>query len=115
MDQAIQRELEIIKAGILETVPAEAIYLFGSYAYGNPTKDSDLDIYVVVPDDVQQNPLDIGADIRVALYKKVGMPMDLMIGKSSAFRRRAAGPTLQRTIARDGVRLHKKTSRLCKR
>jgi len=38
----LQRELGIIKNGILETVPTKAIYLIGSYAYGNPTEDSDL-------------------------------------------------------------------------
>ena len=52
MEQKIQQELDIIKENVLKTVPAEAIYLFGSYAYGTPEKDSDLDIYVVVPDDV---------------------------------------------------------------
>jgi len=50
MDEAIKRELEIIKKGILQTTSVEAIYLFGSYAYGTPHKNSDLDIYVVVPD-----------------------------------------------------------------
>ena len=106
MEQRIQRELDIIKDGILKTVPAEAIYLFGSYAYGTPNADSDLDIYVVVPDSVQENPLDVGADIRLHLYKKADMPIDLMVGKSSIFKRRAAGPTLQRKIAREGVLLY---------
>ena len=106
MEQHVQRELDIIKNWILHTVPAEAIYLFGSYAYGTPTEDSDLDIYVVVPDSVQQNPLDIGADIRTALYKKTKLPIDLMVGKSSVFKSRALGSTLQRTIARDGVLLY---------
>ena len=46
MNQQVQKELELIKESVLKTVPAEAIYLFGSYAYGTPTEDSDLDIYV---------------------------------------------------------------------
>ena len=50
MEQRIQHELDVIVEGILQTVPAEAIYLFGSYANGTPNEDSDLDIYVVVPD-----------------------------------------------------------------
>jgi len=66
MEQRIQRELDIIKDGILETVPAEAIYLFGSYAYGTPGEDSDLDIYVVVPD------MDIDlVDLRGAIRKRL--------------------------------------------
>jgi len=106
MDQKVQENLDIIKENVLKTVPAEAIYLFGSYAYGTPNKDSDLDIYVVIPDTIQENPLNVSAEIRIALYKKLGMPMDLMVGKSSIFKRRSEGPTLQRTIARDGVLLY---------
>ena len=51
MHKQIQNEINVIKESILQTVSAEAIYLFGSYAYGTPGEESDLDIYVVVPDD----------------------------------------------------------------
>ena len=106
MEQRIQRELDIIKDGILQTVPAEAIYLFGSYAYGAPNKDGDLDIYVVVPDNIKQNPLDISADIMTGLYKKIKTPLDLLVGKSSVFNSRKEAPTLQKAIVRQGVLLY---------
>jgi predicted nucleotidyltransferase len=82
MEQHIQRELDIIKDGILETVPAEAIFLFGSYAYGTPGEDSDLDIYVVVPD-MDIDLVDLRGAIRKRLRNKRTMPMDLLVGKSS--------------------------------
>jgi predicted nucleotidyltransferase len=106
MEHRIQRELDIIKDGILQIVPAEAIYLFGSYAYGTPNEDSDIDIYVVVPDDIKQNPLDISADIMTGLYKKIKTPLDLLVGKSSVFNSRKEAPTLQKAIARQGVLLY---------
>jgi predicted nucleotidyltransferase len=106
MEQIVQRELDIIKESVLDTVPAEAIYLFGSYAYGTPNADSDLDIYVVVPDTITQNPLDISADIMTKLYKKIQLPLDLLVGRSSVFHRRKEAPTLQKTIARQGVLLY---------
>ena len=106
MDEAILRELEIIKEGILQTVPAQAIYLFGSYAYGTPHKDSDLDIYVVVPDSLEGHPVEMNAEILDHLYKKIQMPIDLMVNRASIFERRRQGPTLQRTIANKGVRLY---------
>jgi len=106
MDEAIQRELELIKEGILQTVPAQAIYLFGSYAYGIPHKDSDLDIYVVVPDDLDGHLLEMNAEILDNLYKKTQMPIDLMVNRASIFKRRSQGPTLQRTIANKGVMLY---------
>ncbi|MCL2694931.1 MAG: nucleotidyltransferase domain-containing protein [Clostridiales bacterium] len=105
MDERIQRELEIIKESVLNAVPAEAIYLFGSYAYGTPTEDSDLDIYVVVPE-TAGDLVDIGAAIRKESRHKRTMPMDLLVGRSSVFNRRKDGPTLERTIAQKGVSLH---------
>jgi len=105
MEQRVQQELDLIKESVLKTVPAEAIYLFGSYAYGTPTEDSDLDIYVVVPDGAD----DLGelqADIRMALWRKKSHPLDLLMGYSSVFNRRKDGPTLERVIARDGVLLY---------
>ena len=109
MDENIQRELEIIKEGVLQTVPnTEAIYLFGSYAYGTPHKDSDLDIYVVVPDDMEWHPVEISADIYYDLYvnRKLSVPADIMVNRASIFKRRSQGPTLQRTIATKGVRIY---------
>jgi predicted nucleotidyltransferase len=43
---AVQVELDALTKVIVETVPVEQIYLFGSYAYGTPPKDSDLDLYL---------------------------------------------------------------------
>ena len=42
-------KLEIIKK--LEPLNLNQIILFGSYAYGTPHKDSDIDLYVVTNDD----------------------------------------------------------------
>lgn len=39
-------DIDELKQAILERV-----ILFGGYAYGNPTEDSDIDLYVVTKDD----------------------------------------------------------------
>ena len=47
-------DIEAIKKEIIELLKPlnlEKIILFGSYAYGNPTEDSDIDLYVVTKDD----------------------------------------------------------------
>jgi predicted nucleotidyltransferase len=51
MDVFMDR-IDNIKESILKFVPARYIYLFGSHAYGNPTEKSDIDIYVVTPDHI---------------------------------------------------------------
>jgi len=51
----LAEKTDIIKKTILKYVQAKYIYLFGSYAYGNPTEDSDIDIYVVTPDNINNS------------------------------------------------------------
>jgi len=105
MNERIQQELELIKKSVLDAVPAEAIYLFGSHAYGTPREDSDLDIYVVVPDDSAELS-DIRASIRKNARYRQKMPMDLLVVRSSVFNRRKNGPTIEKTIAERGVTIH---------
>ena len=105
VDQNIQKELELIKESVLKTVPAEAIYLFGSYAYGTPNEESDFDIYVVVPENAGDL-IELQADIRMDLRGKRSRDMDLLMGRPSVFNRRKNGPTLERVIAQKGVLLH---------
>ncbi len=50
MNTIIQAEMDTLKEIIINTVPVEQIYLFGSYASGTPHKNSDLDLYVVLSD-----------------------------------------------------------------
>ena len=105
MDMKIQNEINLIRDSILQTVPAEAIYLFGSYAYGTPREDSDLDIYVVVPDDTDDL-VECCADIRGLVCEKKTLPLDLLIGRLSVFNHRKTVPTLEKVIARKGMVLY---------
>ena len=107
INSKIQKELDLIKESVLKVIPdTEAIYLFGSHAYGTPHKDSDLDVYVVIPDIVDINTLDVSVDIRMDLCKRKTMPMDLLVGKSSVFNRRKKHLTLENTVAEEGVLIY---------
>jgi len=101
----MQNEVSLIKECILQATPVEAIYLFGSYAYGTPNEESDLDIYVVVPDETTDL-FELQADIRGLLWKKKSVPLDLVMRRSSVFNHRKHGPTLERTIAQKGTVLY---------
>jgi predicted nucleotidyltransferase len=41
-------QIEQVKERLIKTYDPLAIYIFGSYAWGNPTEDSDLDLLIVV-------------------------------------------------------------------
>jgi len=97
-------DLELFKENVLEIVPAEAIYLFGSYAYGTPNEDSDLDIYVVVPDNMDDLS-ELYGKINL-LWRRKPVSLDLLMNHSSVFNRRRNGPTLERTIVQKGTILH---------
>ena len=105
MDVAIQSDLDLIKESVLQTIPAEAIYLFGSYAYGTPNEDSDIDIYVVVPDGTTELG-ELYADIVGLIGRKRVFELDLLMGHSSVFNRRKNGPTLERVVAQKGTMLY---------
>lgn len=49
MQRITEQLIEEIKDRIVSAVQPEKIILFGSYAYGTPTKDSDLDLLVIMP------------------------------------------------------------------
>jgi predicted nucleotidyltransferase len=104
MDIKIRNDLELFKEKILKIVPVEAIYLFGSYAYGTPNDESDLDIFLVVPDDITDLS-ELYADIRL-LWRKNSVPIDLLISRSSVFNRRMNGATLEKMVAQKGTLLY---------
>ena len=70
---------------IVNAIPVEQIYLFGSYAYRTPHNDSDLDLYVVIKDDIPVRDLDDELQIRMVLTHKKSMPVDVIAKKKKDF------------------------------
>ena len=102
---AIQNELDFITATIKANTVPESIYLFGSYANGVPKADSDIDIYVVVPDS-EVNTIELCAKINLDLAQKKTLPIDLLIGKKSIFENRKDRLTFENIIANEGVKIY---------
>lgn len=103
--ESLQKELEPVCRIITETVKAEAIYLFGSRAYGIPTDDSDYDLCVIIPEN-SMRPADAVKAIRRALFSAQSVPLDVIVYRSNAFHQRAEHASLERKIAREGVLLY---------
>ena len=78
----------------------QKIYLFGSYAYGNPTKDSDLDVCVVL-DNVEER-LKIVIDIQRALLHNKIFECDLLVYKQEQFYRSKNPMSIEHTIMEKG-------------
>lgn len=84
----------------------QKIYLFGSYAYGKPTLDSDLDICVIL-DNVEERP-DIYVDIDVALFDKNIIECDLLVYIEKEFYGAKNPRGVEYTIMEKGILLYER-------
>jgi len=79
------------------------VILFGSYAYGRPTKDSDVDLLVVMPH--RGSGPDVATKIRLACPRKFAM--DLIVRRPAEIRRRLRmGDSFLREVTLKGIVLH---------
>jgi predicted nucleotidyltransferase len=97
----ISEKIENIKDSILKHVPAKYIYLFGSYANGNPTDNSDIDIYIITPDSVN-NFSELYTKIKLDLSDKKIFFIDLLLNTESKFNSRKINHIFERTISQKG-------------
>ncbi len=75
-------KLDIIKK--LKPLNPYKIILFGSYAYGNPSKDSDIDLYIVTNDEFMPQTWKQKSEIQHKISKAIRdlmkkYPIDLII------------------------------------
>src|SRR5574344_2093641 len=105
MDSVTDKELKEITDAIVKTVPAEKVYLFGSYAYGTPNADSDFDIYVVLPDN-SLRPLEAMQKIGGVLFHIQKRSVDILAQKTSRFTELSQYPGLENTVLTKGIKLY---------
>jgi predicted nucleotidyltransferase len=80
-----------------------AVILFGSYAYGRPTADSDVDLLVVMP---HRGP-SAKAATRIRLACPRDFPLDLIVRSPAELRRRLEkGDSFLRQVMNQGLVLH---------
>ena len=80
-------DIELLKNDVVKRLKPfrpEKIILFGSYAYGTPNEDSDVDLYIVTNDDFLPQSWREKADIYLKFSNKLkdlqkGIPIDLIV------------------------------------
>ncbi len=90
---------------LVEAYQPEAIYLFGSYAWGNPQPDSDIDLLVIVKDDaLEENKKGLKGQYALA---DLILPKDLLVTTKSNFSQRATHPsTLYYKINKEAIKIY---------
>jgi len=103
----INQEIRDITNAIIAAVPVLQIYLFGSYAKGTATENSDYDFFVVIPDDgMRQIEAMQAISNDISLYEKK-RPIDLLVGRKSRFDERKNWlATIEREVINTGVKLY---------
>ena len=81
------------------------IYLFGSYANGTYTKDSDFDFYVVV-DDSRTDLVSLMTQAYKSIRGVKQHPVDILVGTQSRFNEHKERATLEREVAQKGMLLY---------
>ena len=93
--------IEEVKNRLITTYNPVAIYLFGSYAWGSPTEDSDLDLLIIVDhsDEKSYKRSIPGYDVLFGL----GISKDLIVAAQEEFLRRSSDvTTLEYKIKNEG-------------
>lgn len=98
-------EIEELKDQFVKQLSPIRVYLFGSYANGTYTDESDLDFYIVVSDEVN----DI-ADLTTKAYRSIRRikqhPVDIVVGTKTRFDKRKNIPSVENEVYQKGVLLY---------
>ena len=99
----LESELKKLASKIKEITPATKIYLFGSYAYGTPNEDSDIDLCILT--DENRRKLEILREIRRNVGD-INYPLDILVYKTDEFNERVNNKYIMESkIYKDGVEL----------
>ena len=91
---------------IVNSVHTEEIILFGSYAYGNPGKDSDIDLCILT-NDISKRKIDLIRKVRKAITPVALVPVDILIYRKKEFANRSElNTTLEYKIKNEGISIY---------
>jgi len=91
--------LDSVKPGVIKK-----IYLFGSYAYGKPTKNSDIDLCVIIENKFNRTYQHM--KMALNLYNNDIIPADLLVYKEKIFYNIKNPNSIENAILTKGILLY---------
>lgn len=103
-------EIEELKEQFISQLKPLKIYLFGSFADGTYTEESDFDFYIIVSDEVKKL-----KDLTTQAYRSIRKikkhPVDIIIGTESTFENKKNSPSVENEVMKKGILLYESESK----
>ena len=100
------REIEELKDSFVNELHPRRVYLFGSFAEGRETEESDYDFYIVV-DDLETDMVALTTRAYRAIRDKQFRPVDIIVNTEKTFNeRKGKSYSLESDVAEKGVLLY---------
>ena len=98
-------EIEELKEQFISQLKPLKIYLFGSFADGTYTEESDFDFYIIVSDEVKKLK-DLTTQAYRSIRKIKKRPVDIIIGTESIFENKKNSPSVENEVIKNGILLY---------
>ncbi len=103
---SLYEEIEELNNSFVKELLPRRVYLFGSFAEGRATDDSDYDFYIVV-DDSEKDMVHLTAKAYKAIRDKQYRPVDIIVNTERTFdERKGRSTSLENEVVRKGVMLY---------
>ena len=100
------REIEELKDSFVNELHPRRVYLFGSFAEGRETEESDCDFYIVV-DDLETDMIALTRRAYRAIRDKQFRPVDIIVNTEKTFNeRKVKAYSLESDVTGKGVLLY---------
>ena len=105
LEKSIKEKISKIVEKIQKEYQPEKIILFGSYAYGNPTRDSDIDLLIIKESNKRR--IDRNCEVRKILREIKGISIQpIVFTKNELHKRLKIGDDFIKTIIEEGKVLY---------
>ena len=105
VEKNVAEVVNTIKETILKHVSAKYIYLFGSYAYGDPKDSSDIDIYFITPDNSVDH-VELYSNIIIDLSDEDIYSIDLFSVDETEFNTRKNEYSFEKSVYEKGILIY---------
>jgi len=98
-----EKQIKTIARRIARKIKTSKIFVFGSFAYGKPEQDSDLDLCIIT-DLGNKRKIELMREIRSEIFQNYMIPMDILIYDNKEFEERSRNKnTLEHKILTQGI------------